>query len=106
VAGRAAMALKTLARCGADVYVSGHMHKSSAMEPSVPFDLDGFSALMVSAGTATSTRGRGEQNSFNLLRVTARHIVVESYEWREEAKRFQPKGSRDFRHTDSGWVAA
>jgi 3',5'-cyclic AMP phosphodiesterase CpdA len=105
VVGRAAMALKALAECGADVYVSGHMHRSNASEPSIPVDLGGFKALMVSAGTATSTRGRGEQNAFNTLRVTPRHIVVEHYEWDEKTKGFDLKKSENFKHTDKGWVA-
>jgi 3',5'-cyclic AMP phosphodiesterase CpdA len=105
VVGRAAMALKELAKCGADVYVSGHMHKSHSGEPSTPFDLGGFNALMVSAGTATSTRGRGEQNSFNTLRVTPDRIVVENYEWDEKANAFDLKKSQNYKFTDKGWVA-
>jgi 3',5'-cyclic AMP phosphodiesterase CpdA len=105
VVGRAAMALRELAKCGADVYVSGHMHKSHSGEPSTPFDLGGFNALMVSAGTATSTRGRGEQNSFNTLRVTPDRIVVENYEWGEKAKGFDLKKSQNYKFSDKGWVA-
>jgi 3',5'-cyclic AMP phosphodiesterase CpdA len=106
VVGRAAMALKALAECGADVYVSGHMHKSHSGEPSVPFDLGGFNALMVSAGTATSTRGRGEQNSFNTLRIAPDdRIVVEHYEWDEKTKGFDLKKSQNYKFTDKGWVA-
>jgi 3',5'-cyclic AMP phosphodiesterase CpdA len=105
VAGRAAMALKALAQCGADVYVSGHMHKSHSGEPSLPIDLGGFNALMVSAGTATSTRGRGERNSFNTLRVTPDHIVVEHHEWDEKTKSFDLRKRQNYRFTDKGWVA-
>ncbi len=103
VVGRGAMALKALARCGADVYVSGHMHKAHAGEPSFPFDIGGFRALMVAAGTATSTRSRGESNSFNALRVTPRHIVVESHEWDEKALEFALIRTAGFRHTPQGW---
>lgn len=105
VVGRAAMAMKALAECGADVYVSGHMHKSHSGEPSTPFDLGGFNALMVAAGTATSTRGRGEQNAFNTLRISGDNIVVEHYEWDEKAKGFDLKKSENYKFTDKGWVA-
>jgi 3',5'-cyclic AMP phosphodiesterase CpdA len=105
VVGRAAMALRELARCGADVYVSGHMHKSHSGEPSVPFDLGGFNALMVSAGTATSTRRRGEENSFNTLRIEGDRIVVEHYEWDEKTKGFDLKKSQNYKFTEKGWVA-
>jgi 3',5'-cyclic AMP phosphodiesterase CpdA len=105
VVGRAAMAMKALAECGADVYVSGHMHKSHSGEPSTPFDLGGFNALMVAAGTATSTRGRGEQNAFNTLRVSGDNIAVEHYEWDEKAKGFDLEKSRNYKFTAKGWVA-
>ena len=102
VVGRAAMALKALAQCGANVYISGHMHKTHAGEPSFPFDIGGFRALMVAAGTATSTRSRGESNSFNALRISPRHIVVDSFEWDERANAFNPSRSSRFRRTPTG----
>jgi 3',5'-cyclic AMP phosphodiesterase CpdA len=105
VVGRAAMALRELARCGADVYLSGHMHKSHAGEISTTFDVGGVQALMVAAGTATSTRGRGESNAFNALRITPRHVVVEHYQWAESAKEFTLARSEGFRHTEAGWAA-
>ncbi len=105
VAGRAAMALKALAKCGASVYISGHMHKVHAGESSFPFDIGGFRALMVGAGTATSTRRRGEANSFNALRISPRHLVVDSFEWDEKAGAFDPVRSSSFRRTPRGWEA-
>jgi 3',5'-cyclic AMP phosphodiesterase CpdA len=104
--GRAAIALKALATCGASVYISGHMHKIHAGEPSFPFDIGGFRALMVAAGTATSTRSRGESNSFNALRISPRHVVVESFEWDEKAGAFNPSRSRSFRRSPQGWLAS
>jgi len=38
-------------------------------------------ALVVQAGTATSTRGRGETNSFNVLRVEPERVEVDRYGW-------------------------
>jgi 3',5'-cyclic AMP phosphodiesterase CpdA len=105
LAGRAAMALRTLATCGASVYVSGHMHRTHAAESSFPFDIGGFRALMVGAGTATSTRRRGEANSFNVLRISPGQIVVDSFEWDETAAAFDPARSSRFRRTPRGWAA-
>ena len=105
VAGRAATALRALARCGASVYISGHMHRTHAGESSFPFDIGGFRALMVGAGTATSTRRRGEANSFNALRISPRHIVVDCFEWDETAAAFDPVCSSRFRRTPQGWQA-
>jgi 3',5'-cyclic AMP phosphodiesterase CpdA len=105
VVGRAAMALQALARCGASVYISGHMHRIHAGESSFPFDIGGFRALMVGAGTATSTRRRGEANSFNTLRISPRHIVVETFGWDDMADAFNPSRSRNFRRVSQGWEA-
>ena len=43
--------------------------------------MDGFNALVVQAGTATSTRARGETNSFNRLRIDGDLIDVERWAW-------------------------
>ena len=106
VAGRAAMALKALADCGADVYLSGHLHRAHSGEPTVPFDIGGVTALMVSAGTATSTRERGEANAFNTLRIESRHILVEHYEWSEAAGEFSLARANAFRSMREGWRRA
>lgn len=104
VVGRAAMAMKALARCGADVLIAGHMHRSHAGETGDTLEAGGRSALLVGAGTATSTRGRGEANSFNLLRIDARRISVEEWAW-HGAGEFEPGKRRSFRHCERGWVA-
>lgn len=68
------MALGPLARCGVDVLMAGHLHDAHVVER-VP----GMSALMVQAGTATSSRTREQPNSFNLLRVRRERIEVEQH---------------------------
>ena len=64
--------------------------------------LYGISALVVQAGTATSTRARGEKNSFNLMRVSPRHIEVDQYSW--EDGDFTCAGTEKFDHTGEGWT--
>ena len=63
-------ALERLARSGVDVLMAGHAHAASVA---------GTSALLVQAGTATSSRTREEVNSFNLLRVSRRRVEVQQY---------------------------
>lgn len=106
IVGRAAMAMRTLAECGADVLLSGHLHATHTESTAERYKIAGFSALVVQAGTATSTRGRGEHNSFNALRVEPRHIRVDEYVWDEGAAHFAVKKTRVFRHTPSGWATA
>lgn len=106
IVGRAAMAMKTLAQCGADVLLSGHLHATHAGHTAERYKIEGYSALLIQAGTATSTRGRGEANSFNALRVDRHRIEVDEYAWNEGAAQFTPRGTQAFRNTPTGWVAA
>jgi 3',5'-cyclic AMP phosphodiesterase CpdA len=101
IVGRARKALEQLAGCGADVLLSGHLHQSSVGHTAERYPIAGVSALVVQAGTALSTRGRGESNSFNVLRVEPRHIEVDRYEWRAGA--FAPASTEPFEHDAHGW---
>jgi 3',5'-cyclic AMP phosphodiesterase CpdA len=102
--GRASMAIRELARCGADVFLAGHLHISHTSHTATRYKISGYSALVVQAGTAASTRHRGEKNSFNVLRVEHPNIEVERMEWRAESGVFQVASTERFRHTAEGWV--
>src|SRR5947209_9987923 len=102
--GRARLAMETIAVCGADVLLAGHLHLSHTGESSARYKIAGHSALVVSAGTATSTRGRGESNSFNVLRIKHPFINVERLSWAAESARFTPSSTEHFKHTPDGWT--
>ena len=104
--GRAAMAMKTFAECGADIVLSGHLHSSHTSHSAERYKIPGHSALIVQAGTATSTRARGETNSFNALRVTPEEVRVERYGWEQAKSDFVLSGSESFRHSADGWHRA
>lgn len=101
--GRARMAMSLLARCGADVFLAGHLHVSHTGHTATRYKISGHSALVIQAGTATSTRGRGEANSFNVLRLAHPRIEVERVTWQPEKETFAVKGVERFRHTPDGW---
>jgi len=103
IVGRAQLAMRAFASCGVDLLLAGHMHVSHTGHTAERYKIEGHSALVVQAGTATSTRGRGEANSFNLIRVRHPHLQVERRLWRPDAGTFGPGPAETFMHTPAGW---
>jgi 3',5'-cyclic AMP phosphodiesterase CpdA len=102
---RAPMAMDVFARCGVDLLLAGHLHTSHSHSTAERYEIDGYAALVVQAGTATSTRSRGETNSFNVLRVEHDEIQVERYGWVEGAG-FTLAASDGFRRRGDVWQPA
>ncbi|HEX6715722.1 MAG TPA: metallophosphoesterase family protein [Pyrinomonadaceae bacterium] len=101
--GRAKMAMTGLAECGADLFLAGHLHISH-IGHTKRYNIRGHSALVVQAGTATSTRERGEANSFNLLRIAYPAITVDKLVWNPSTTSFAVSTSERFEHTAEGWI--
>ena len=101
--GRAGAAMEVFSRCGVDLLLAGHFHTSEAGSTACRHEIAGYSALVVQAGTATSTRGRGEENSFNVLGLTSDDIVVERWAWRDDARAFALAGSERFVRDGVRW---
>ncbi len=99
VIGRAQMAMRRLSDCGADLFLSGHLHLGYTGDTSIRYRIEGFSALIVQAGTATSTRGRGEANSFNVIHVDPSEIEVVRMSWDPLSKCFLPAPPQHFQRT-------
>jgi len=102
--GRSKMAMTGLADCGADLFLAGHLHVSHTGHTAKRYNIRGHSALVVQAGTASSTRGRGEANSFNVIRIQRPDISVERLTWDANRSAFVVSGEENFRHTSEGWV--
>ena len=101
--GRARQAMAVFSQCGVDLLLSGHFHLSQSGETTRDA-IAGYSALAVQAGTATSTRGRGEENSFNVLRVQRSEIVVERWTFRRDPREFRPDRSERFVREGERWI--
>lgn len=86
--GRARQAMTRFAK-SIDLMLAGHMHIGHTGQTAVRYRLEGRSAVFVQAGTATSERGRGEPNSFNVIRIDKPLIGVERHQWQSNSKRFQ-----------------
>ena len=102
--GRAGMAMTTLAECGADLFLAGHLHFSHTGHTAKRYNIAGHSALVVQAGTATSSRVRGEANSFNVIQIEHPNISVTRFVWQPSAQAFHASSQEDFRHTSGGWI--
>jgi 3',5'-cyclic AMP phosphodiesterase CpdA len=101
IVGRARMALEKLAGCGADVFLSGHLHEASITRIADRYDIAGVHALVVQAGTTTSRRTRGTPNTFNVLRTSPDRVAIERHAW--TGKAFACEASETYRRDSSGW---
>jgi len=103
---RAPMAMEVFAECGVDVLLAGHMHVSHAASTASRYQIDAYAALVVQAGTATSTRGRGEVNSFNLLRVEHERVEIDRYGWDALTSTFRVILTEKFLRSGNVWAPA
>ena len=99
-------AVETLARAGADVFLTGHLHTSYAGHTAARYQCGGPSAVVVEAGTATSTRERGEGNAFNVLRIAMATIEVERHAWEPGLRSFTVNDRQVFTRETDGWRPA
>jgi 3',5'-cyclic AMP phosphodiesterase CpdA len=102
--GRASTAMQRFAEAGADLFLAGHLHVSHVGHTADRYNIAGHSALVVQAGTL-STRGRGEMNTFNVLRIGRPEMAIERYSWEPGSHRFDQSFAETFRHTPDGWTA-
>lgn len=105
IVGRAEKALPLIAKSGADVFLAGHLHKSHIGHSARRYKLDdGYSALIIQAGTATSNRERGEDNSFNLLEFEHPMLTVHRYLCTVSSEGFRLSATERFTHGATGWA--
>ena len=102
--GRGIPAMKLLAGCGADLFLAGHLHVTYCGDTTRRYHANGRSALLVQAGTATSTRGRGECNSFNVLRISQARIEVRHFAWHPGEVQFHPSSATVYYRSERGWA--
>jgi len=94
--------MSQLAGAGADLFLAGHLHVSHIGHTAERYKIQGHSALVIQAGTM-STRGRGELNTFNVLRLARPDISVERYTWNVANQTFAQSFEGKFRHGADGW---
>jgi hypothetical protein len=79
-----------------EAYTGGTAHR---------YPINGYSALVVQAGTATSTRLRLSKNSFNILHIEAPRVTVEVFVWDDDTGRFVVAETKQYeRRPETGFV--
>lgn len=101
--GRSGMAMARLAEANADLFLSGHLHISHVSHAADRYEVAGHSGLIVQAGTV-STRGRGEQPSFNVLRLQRPEIELSRHSWDAATAGFAATTVGKYRHSARGWM--
>jgi hypothetical protein len=90
------MAMETFVDCAIDVLLAGHLHIGHTGHTAARYEIVGHAALVIQAGTATSTRRRGEANSFSVTRINRPEIVVERWIWDPAATMFAATAPEHF----------
>jgi 3',5'-cyclic AMP phosphodiesterase CpdA len=101
--GRQELALDAIADAGVDLLLAGHNHRASAHHASDLVTRAG-SALVVQAGTATSTRLRDEEQSFNQIDIDGDTVTLTVQRWAGD--RFASADAKRFIHEGDRWRIA
>ena len=97
-------ALTTIAHAGVDLLLAGHNHRA-LVNDAAKLARGAGRALVIQAGTATSTRVRGEPQSFNRIEIDETGVRVTIQRW--NGTEFE-SGDSDFfkRHGDQWQLAS
>ena len=89
---------------GIDLILSGHLHDTLESYQDRAYKLSTPGPLLIQAGTAISTRQRGEKNSFNVITYAVGHIAIDRYEYVSEKQTFAIKKTEHFIRQSKAWV--
>ena len=96
-------AIEMVEQLGVDMLLAGHNHRASTNQATDLVKGAG-KVLVVQAGTATSTRTRDEQQSFNIIDVDARGITVKLERW--DGSTYAEVDVKTFKRSGEHWALA
>jgi predicted phosphodiesterase len=101
--GQQEMALRVVAEAGVEMLLAGHNHRSSTHHAR---DLvtEAGPTLVIQAGTATSTRLRDEEQSFNLIEVGKGEATVAVQAW--DGDSYRSRDAEQFIRHGAHWETA
>ena len=98
--GRQELALDAVEESGVDMVLAGHAHHASSQDAGDLVTRAG-GVLVVQAGTATSTRVREQQQSFNTIDIAEQSAAITVHAW--NGAEFRPNDSRRYEWQDGRW---
>jgi len=101
--GRQELALDAIQEAGVDMLLAGHNHHASTHSASDLVTRAG-GALVVQAGTATSTRLREQEQSFNTIDVADASVTITVNTWKDD--RFAPLDAQRYAWESGHWRIA
>ena len=99
--GRGALAVEALEPCGIDLLLSGHYHRGTMGDLQSHYFAIKRSILVSQAGTATSTRTRGENNSYDRIIIDPPDICFDRYSW--DGRRFGKTMTTRYKKVNGAW---
>ncbi|HWJ59727.1 MAG TPA: metallophosphoesterase [Sphingomicrobium sp.] len=98
--GRQELALDAIEQAGVDLLLAGHAHHASSHDASELVTRSG-GALVIQAGTATSTRVREQEQSFNTIDIADGLVTVTINAWTGDA--FKAADAQPYKYQDGRW---
>jgi predicted phosphodiesterase len=98
--GRQELALDAVEESGVDMVLAGHNHHASSQDASDLVTRAG-GVLVVQAGTATSTRVREQEQSFNIIDIADGSATITVHAWKGDE--FKASDPRRYQWHDGRW---
>jgi 3',5'-cyclic AMP phosphodiesterase CpdA len=98
--GRQELALDAVEESGVDIVLAGHAHHASSQDAGDLVTRAG-GVLVVQAGTATSTRVRKQEQSFNTIDIADNSATIAVHAWK--GGEFKPNDARRYERQEGRW---
>jgi 3',5'-cyclic AMP phosphodiesterase CpdA len=98
--GRQELALDAIEDAGVDMLLAGHMHHASTHDAGDLITRAG-GTLIVQAGTATSTRTREQDQSFNVIDIADDCVTIAVHAWKGDD--FKPADAQRYEWQEGRW---
>jgi 3',5'-cyclic AMP phosphodiesterase CpdA len=98
--GRQELALDAVEKSGVDMLLAGHNHHASSQDASELVTRAG-GVLVIQAGTATSTRVREQEQSFNTIDIGEATATITVNTWNGQG--FVPNDARAYKWVEGRW---